>query len=220
MESIAIVDHNSNIHNLTYDIKQDDTDSVLPKPTGAILYPGNEVRMGGYAGTRFSVCPCVTSLTGIYLPTNCMQANLVWWCVTMTLGVTERVGFLSSMSRSQWGLKSIKTSPALPYLLERFATKCGMVVHHHEPECCVTINLFVITQNYLFTQNFSTVWEKKTHCTCLADPHRARSTDHVTLISMCTLFPDRVYKKCPSKDSVTGHTPTGGYLAAAGDKPS
>ena len=104
--------------------------------------PCNEVK--GCIGIRLSVCHTFVRKIS-FKPLNCMQPNLAWWCIIMTWSVLRK-GWVPTFKVSQCGLRSSKNN-CLPYLLI-FWTFCNqmwyIVMHHHEPEWCVTIFWFAV----------------------------------------------------------------------------
>ena len=77
-------------------------------------------------------------LSGWYLLNHLTFMNEAWYAGASSWpGVPcKKFGFLSSRSWSQCGLKSSRNN-LLKF--EPFATRFGIVMRHHELECCVTI---------------------------------------------------------------------------------
>ena len=71
-------------------------------------------------------------------PPNILLPNSVLWCIIMSWSVMQKKSrLLFSRSRSQQGLVWAKydSFDCIFWIAEPFATKLGLIVHYHKPEC-------------------------------------------------------------------------------------
>ena len=116
------------------------------KPTLLLYLPLPLInrRGGGYIGITLSICSSVCVIDCVHSvspePLNHILPNLVWWCIIPRRCVMRKNGLPTLMPRSQQGAYIIKIW--LLYLLCllnccSIATKLGLMVQHHKPECSV-----------------------------------------------------------------------------------
>ena len=76
-------------------------------------------------------------------PQNIFLPNFVWWCSIISQSVLwKKDSLLSSRSRSRWGLMWLKYDSFyyIFWTIDSLATKLGLMIHHHKPQCLVKKN--------------------------------------------------------------------------------
>ena len=90
-----------------------------------------------HIGFIVSICPCVWTINPG--PLNCLQPNLVWWCIIIRQSVCRKIDVLTSRPWWQWGFAGSKYNCVYFdfQTADPFTTKFCVLVHCHKPQCHV-----------------------------------------------------------------------------------
>ena len=103
-------------------------------------HPKNEIKRGGVILHYYIHLSCLWILSRWYFLNHSMFWNQTWYSDALSWDCMScrKTGLVFSRSRSQWRLMWSKYDCFyyIFWTIDLLATKLGLVIHHHKPECC------------------------------------------------------------------------------------